>query len=179
MNDTLFTRETILPALEQTHAEVTSFFHSQTPEGFYRRPSPNAWSYAENLDHLIKSVQPLTQALRLPKITLRLLFGTPENPSRSFEEMKIAYLHRLEQGAGASGRYLPTGNKSGDATAQSALLEKWRRASSQLMTALNNWKDADLDRYSLPHPILGTITVREMLFFTMYHSMRHMSPEGD
>jgi hypothetical protein len=44
---------------------------------------------------------------------------------------------------------------------------------------LNNWKDADMDRYSLPHPLLGTITVREILFFTIYHSMRHMSSEGD
>jgi hypothetical protein len=179
MNGIIFTRESILTSLEKTHTEVTAFFHSQTPERFYRRPSPNAWSYAENLDHLIKSVRPLTQALRLPKITPRLLFGRPKNPSRSFEEMKVAYVHRLDQGAGASGRYLPAADKSGDATAQSALLERWGRASNQLMAALNNWKDADMDRYSLPHPLLGTITVREILFFTIYHSMRHMSSEGD
>jgi len=179
MSSAISSKDSILTAIEKTHAEVTTFFRSLPPESFYRRPFPNAWSYAENLDHLIRSIKPLTQALRLPKVALRLLFGSPKNPSRTFEEMKAAYVSRLDAGAVASGRYLPVQDQLKDSSSQSALLEKWNRASSRLVSALNTWGDAELDRHALPHPILGTITVREMLFFTIHHAMRHLSPDGD
>ena len=32
---------------------------------------------------------------------------------------------------------------------------------------------ADLDAVLLPHPLLGKLTVREMLFFTVYHVQHH------
>ena len=37
------------------------------------------------------------------------------------------------------------------------------------------WSERALDRYRLPHPLLGRLTVREMLLFTLYHSVHHFS----
>jgi hypothetical protein len=42
-----------------------------------------------------------------------------------------------------------------------------------LARALEHWTEMDLDRCRLPHPLLGKITVREMLFFTLYHYEHH------
>ena len=39
---------------------------------------------------------------------------------------------------------------------------------------LGNWSEKDLDKYKLPHPLLGKLTVREMLFFTIYHNEHHL-----
>jgi len=36
-----------------------------------------------------------------------------------------------------------------------------------------------VDQYQLPHPVLGKLTIREMLFFTIYHNLRHASQAGD
>jgi hypothetical protein len=36
------------------------------------------------------------------------------------------------------------------------------------------WREADLDRYLLPHPLLGKLTLREMLHFTLYHNYHHV-----
>jgi hypothetical protein len=41
------------------------------------------------------------------------------------------------------------------------------------------WSEAELDRYTLPHPLLGDLTMREMLCFTLYHNQRHISDGGD
>jgi hypothetical protein len=38
-----------------------------------------------------------------------------------------------------------------------------------------SWSEIDLDRYRLPHPLLGKLTVREMLFFTLQHLAHHAS----
>lgn len=43
-----------------------------------------------------------------------------------------------------------------------------------LRGALEQWSEADLDRVRMPHPILGPLTVREMLFFTLYHDGHHV-----
>jgi hypothetical protein len=36
------------------------------------------------------------------------------------------------------------------------------------------WPEAKLDAIQLPHPLLGNLTVREMLFFTLFHQSHHM-----
>ena len=50
-----------------------------------------AWSPADNVRHLTKSIRPLAQALRLPWPLLRLLYGRPAAPSRSYSEMRDVY----------------------------------------------------------------------------------------
>jgi uncharacterized damage-inducible protein DinB len=44
---------------------------------------------------------------------------------------------------------------------------------------IDAWEEDQLDEAQLPHPIIGKITVREMLFFTIHHNLRHASPQGD
>lgn len=43
-----------------------------------------------------------------------------------------------------------------------------------MRTALEGWSERDLDRIRMPHPILGMLTTREMLFFTLYHNRHHV-----
>ncbi len=45
---------------------------------------------------------------------------------------------------------------------------------SGLVGKIPGWSEAALDRYRLPHPLLGKLTVREMLFFTLYHNAHHL-----
>jgi hypothetical protein len=44
---------------------------------------------------------------------------------------------------------------------------------NQLADVVGHWREEDLDRYRLPHPLLGKLTVREMLLFTVYHNYHH------
>ncbi|NBX80802.1 MAG: DinB family protein, partial [Flavobacteriales bacterium] len=38
----------------------------------------------------------------------------------------------------------------------------------------DNFTEDDLDKYVLPHPLLGKLTLREMLCFTIYHVKHHV-----
>ena len=53
-------------------------------------------------------------------------------------------------------------------------MSKRAEQSQQLWSAVGSWREADLDRYLLPHPLLGKLTIREMLFFTLYHNYHHV-----
>ena len=47
-------------------------------------------------------------------------------------------------------------------------------ASQNLTRSASGWGEWTLDRLRLPHPALGRLTVREMLFFTLYHNLHHV-----
>ncbi len=52
-------------------------------------------------------------------------------------------------------------------------MQTWNESNQRLFDALQNWEEADLDRYQVPHPAIGPITMREMLFFTLHHNSLH------
>ena len=48
-------------------------------------------------------------------------------------------------------------------------------ANRALRAAIERWPEAAFDRHQLPHPLLGNLTVREMVHFTLYHQLHHMA----
>ncbi len=54
------------------------------------------------------------------------------------------------------------------------VLGSWREAVSGLAAKVPGWSEHALDLYRLPHPLLGKLTVREMLLFTVYHNAHHL-----
>jgi hypothetical protein len=41
------------------------------------------------------------------------------------------------------------------------------KITTSLTDAIGRWHEDDLDRYRLPHPLLGKLTVREMLLVSV------------
>jgi uncharacterized damage-inducible protein DinB len=173
-------KPSILEALEDANRRVFGWFDEIPTDDFFTRHA-EVWSASDNLDHLIKSAKPFITALKMPRPALQTRFGKSAKPSRDYQEICRIYREELAKGAQASGRFLPEqqspAEKSGEWKEQ--LLANWVKASGGLVSAAGGWTEADLDLYQLPHPILGKLTVREMLFFTIYHNLRHASQEGD
>ncbi len=138
-------------------------------------PQGQAWSPAEHVRHLTKSATPLVLALGLPRWLLRLRFGQPTAPSRSFDAMTALYLDRLSSGAGA-GRFAPTpeATPADPPARRREILNGWTRATVGLQNGIGRWPESALDTNQLPHPLLGLLTVREMLCFTVYHTAHHL-----
>jgi hypothetical protein len=141
----------------------------------------DVWSPSDNVDHLIKAVKPIAKALKLPKITLQAMFGKPDKASMTYEELCQIYRDEIARGAKASGRYLPHQETPVDDAEdrKKTLLEQWSKANVELVSIVEKWDESELDRYLLPHPLIGKLTIREMIFFTIYHNLRHASLEGD
>ena len=166
--------------LRDANQRVTKWFTEIPVEEFFTRHG-EMWSTSDNMDHLIKSHRPISRALKLPKFTLQAMFGKPERPSRTYEEICKVYRAEIAKGAQASGRFLPE-QQSPIETAEekkAELLEQWSKASTELVSVAEKWNESELDGYLLPHPLIGKLTIREMLFFTIYHNLRHASQEGD
>jgi DinB superfamily len=169
------TRDDIVRALERVHAESRAYWLGFTPDAFLA-PLGNAWSPADNVRHLTKSIRPVAMALKIPRLVLRLRFGRPKAASRTYGGLRDDY-HQLLAAGGKAGRFAPSPlQPEGDAEAARAhVLAQHAEVVAALTQACARWPDAKLDRYRLPHPLLGPLTVREMLFFTLYHNQHHVN----
>ncbi len=169
------TRDQIIASLDQVRVQAGALWQRFDERGFFEPPAGGGWSPAGNIQHLIKSTSPVTMALGFPRLVLRVMFGAVRIPSRSFIEVRAAYRAVLADGAQA-GRFAPRDRAAPNEPAQSRqqLLDKWQSLIPRLSEASGRWDEAALDRYRLPHPLLGKLTLREMLFFTLYHLGHHV-----
>lgn len=166
-------RAEILEALASVESEVAAFFDGLSDDELLLRVD-DAWNPAEHLAHLCTSVSAVARGLGMAKWLLRIRFGRARAPSRSFEELREAYRARLAAGGGATGAFVPPREEGGAAERREALLARWVRVNARLKEAVRGWSEEDLDRILLPHPLLGKLTTREMLFFTLYHDLHHV-----
>ncbi len=137
----------------------------------YFAPAGEKWSVSENTRHLMLAVSPIILAFSLPKFILRMAFGKPNRNSRSFDELKAKYIVKLEAGGKASKPYVPNIQKVN--VTKETEMKKFMLLHARFISKLDRWKDVDLDSYLLPHPLLGKITLREMLYFTSFHIEHH------
>jgi hypothetical protein len=146
-------------------------------DGQFNAGTTESWSASGYLKHLILSVKPVAKAINLPKDKLVDLFGQPERASVTFDELVGMYTRRLADGIRAEDfdRVTPTFYRipEGVTDEKAYLTETWYESNQRLLDALHQWDEADLDRYQLPHPAVGMVTIREMLFFTVHHNTLH------
>jgi uncharacterized damage-inducible protein DinB len=172
-----YTKRTLIPALQKVAEHVTETFKALTLDDLFDRPSNNSWSAADHLRHLIKSNRPILKALRAPKLFLRIRFGISRKLSQRFAQIEKRYQQELQRGLQA-GKYAPEFKEKpyteDEAHAERIkIIKTWIKLEKGILAALSSWSESDLDRYRLPHPALGKLTVREMLMCTLYHNLHH------
>ena len=141
-----------------------------TENEIFFRKKDDKWSIAENTKHLILSVNPLNMAFSLPNFAL-LFFGILNRQARNYEEMVEKYHQKLAEGAVATPQFIPE-PISIDANKEE-LITEFRKANDKFLKKVNNFEEEDLDKYLIPHPVLGKLTIREMLYFTICHTLHH------
>jgi hypothetical protein len=163
-------KDQILLGSKSIFSQFTDVCLAIPEQQFYSQPA-GKWSIAENADHLLRAIKFTTLAYTLPKFMVRMVGGKPNRPSRTYEELVAKYKLKLEQGGKASGRYIP-GKIAGK---KFLLMRQWQKAYAKYLEAIDlKWKDEQFDHYIVSHPLLGKITVRELCYFTMYHTEHHL-----
>lgn len=130
------------------------------------------WTAAQQIEHILRAVRPVAMAMRIPKWFLRWRFGKSNRPPRDHDGLVQRYNEKLAAGGRASGRFVPPPVPAGDVDRIAASL---RDTVKILSERVNSWAEHELDTVLLPHPLLGKLTVREMLFFTIYHVQHHQA----
>src|SRR3990172_9460800 len=173
-----YNRQQLIKTLEDANNEFHKTYSYLTLDEFYERDG-SAWSASDIIRHLIKSVKPVADAMSLPKLVLWIGWGKAKRPSHQYHEIRQIYQKALSKGINP-GRFAP-GYEEIPATQaeaekrRSKILANWYKISDRLLHVLKKWSEINLDKYRLPHPVLGKLTVREIIMFTIYHNLHHIN----
>jgi hypothetical protein len=163
----------IIDALAQQQTANEEYWTAFDTATFFQ-PIGTSWSPAEAVRHLTKSTRPVVLALNAPKLLLRIRFGKSKRPSVSYEELRTRYRGLLDAG-GKAGCFAPSSQTESDLVAwRERILATYAGVNEDLRRAIGRWSEKKLDDLQLPHPLLGKLTVREMLLFTLYHQRHHI-----
>ena len=166
------TKNEIITAASKIFSAFTHYCETIPDAVFFDKPTTK-WSVAENVQHLIISTNTSTLAYSLPKFLVRWIAGTPNRQSRSYDELVAKYKTKLAEGGAATGRFIP--KPIAINSGKKKLLRNWNKATTKHLAALTKNNDANLDLYLVKHPLLGRITLRELCYFTIYHTQHHLT----
>ncbi len=159
----------LIQSMNENHNRFVNYVNTLSEKEFLFA-LPEKWTAAQQLDHLVRSTKPLILAVRLPKFMLHIVFGSANRPSKSFEELVDKYLKKINAGGKASGSFIPpvVGFEK-----RKSLSKELQNIVTKINNGLKNFTEEELDECILPHPLLGKITIREMMYFTIYHVDHH------
>jgi DinB superfamily len=164
------TKDDIKNALTAVFGEMNNYLITLDDQTF-KKSIGKKWSIAENTDHLAISNNITALTLNTPKLLLKQAFKTNKRTNWNYDEVIWKYQRSLNSGAKAS---LPFQPKLSLIPVRILTEKLWENSCELLLNAINKWSEEDLDTYVIPHPIIGKITVRELLFFTIYHIQHHL-----
>ncbi len=156
-------------AVDQSYADIQTQIEAVNDTQFHQRKQEK-WSVGENVDHLVRSTMGIASILGRDK-TFFQQFGAPDRPSFSYPDISAQYFS-LIQGRTAPANVTPD---AANPTSQAALRESWATIRTKIKERLAaNWTEEELDQHLLPHPAFGKLTMREILYFVIFHNYHHL-----
>jgi hypothetical protein len=153
-------------------SQLTGYCNQLSEVDFFYQPD-GKWSPAQQVRHLTIATKTSLLAFTLPKFIVRRVGGKPNRPSRTYDELVAKYKLKLEQGGRAGKRYIPKPISA--EVGKLPLLNAFYASMKKMGNALHKkWKEEEPDKYIVGHPLLGKITVRELGYFNIYHTLHHL-----
>jgi hypothetical protein len=158
----------IIAALESNAGTIAAFFSAQHDHKVLVG-DPEHWGPAHHLAHLTRTSRAITRGLRSQGLPLH-----PTGRSRPYAELIAVATAGVE--SAPQDRLLEMGRVVVIAPEDDLpkLVNAYAAASEDLRTAAGAWSEEDLDRHAMPHPLIGALTVREMLLFCVFHERHHL-----
>jgi len=163
-------KDEIAAGLKNSFESVIAYIRQLDKQNFEIAP-PNKWSVGQQVDHLIKSVRPINWVLYVPHWIIKLVFGKMNREPRTFEVLFKKYHDKLAMGGTASSPFVPTVMPFSE---KDKLINRYQTQLKTLLKHLQTLSDKDLDTIVLPHPLLGKVCLREMMYFTVFHTEHHL-----
>jgi len=143
-----------------------------SPTEFNNRVFKGKWNIAEEFNHIVRANSGITSSLNKEE-QFFAQFGKNDGVVRDYQSVVDGYENALAE-------YTKTRTprifspKEGEELVQKDILFYWNSSQAKFNDRITRWSDELLDTRQIPHPLLGPLPVREMLFFTIHHSHHHL-----
>jgi len=167
----MYIKEEIIEGLHTSATKVITWVEQQPEDRFTKGPA-NKWDTSQHIDHLHQAVVLINKVLRLPKFIIRWRFGKPNRKGRDYDGIVARYKEKLKNFDGKQGT---TAGKKHPKEGKKSLLVNFQIQIQRLQKIITKWSEKDLDNYLVAHPLLGKITIRELMLWMIYHHYHHLN----
>lgn len=168
MNKTLLSEN-----LNRIFKEVNDWLLTHNDKEFEISKRDGKWTTGQHLKHLIISTMAVNQGLQLPKEMIKTQFGSTGRDELSFEQLRVKYTDKLNEGPVIAPKSFAPGDIQNED--KSSLLQDFESSKQQMLNIVDLWSETELSDLVLPHPLIGKLTIREMIMFTIYHTEHHLN----
>ena len=162
------TQEEILAALEANARTLEAYF-SAIPAGAFFDGDSDRWSPGHHLVHLTAGSVAFAKALGSSTLPAH-----PTGASRSYAEVRDAAA--VDLASAPRDRLLTMGRtvRIEPGATQADVVRGFVEAGARLREVAAAWSEEAMDRRAVTHPLMGALTVREMLLFFVVHERHHL-----
>lgn len=166
---TFMNKEKIIDLLGQGYSEFIEFIDNLSEEEYHSRFG-NKWTAEQQLSHIVLCTTPILRIYKLEKLIIEQKFGRADRPSLSYEELFHLYRDKLSQGGKSPEQFIP---EVASLQQRTSMTQTLNQMIGELIQAIQSFKEPELDSLMIPHPLLGPLTLREMLYNAIHHVRHH------
>lgn len=161
----------IIKLLEKNHQELFEWLGDSPDEKWEKGPK-GKWSTGQHIQHLVNSLLLLNKALSYPKFILKYKFGVCNRPLRNYKTVVNKYIEKLEKNQDRAKVFNEKLHKP-SIKQRDSLLTQFQIQQKKLQYKTKKISDKKLDTLVIPHPLMGKMTLREIIMWTAYHTEHH------
>ncbi len=161
------TKQELIKTFADNHCTAISYIRS-LPESHFSFSYKEKWTAGQQLKHILLTLLPFPKVLQ-SKDFIAQKFGTLERAPWDYDTVRINYLKTSLQ---APKQFLPEEIATEQKELLIARIEETLETISQLIAL---YKEEELDRLALPHPLLGKLSIRELFYLMSYHPIHHLN----
>ena len=163
-------KQALLDALTANYKRFLATLDSLSEEELQTAPE-GKWTALQQLDHLRITLDAVNLVFKVPFFMAKLYFGKANRLSRTYEEYVAKYQTRAANNtAPGLEKYAPKPRTAKEYKSLVAALDK---SIAIMHKGISKKTEAQFEELMLPHPLTGRGTLREMLYFSVYHALHH------
>jgi hypothetical protein len=165
-------KKELIDITEEKFQDLFDFLETHDSEKWNQGPE-GKWKAGQHVMHLLQSAKPLNRVLGLPKFILRYKFGKPNRGPRTYDVVEEKYKTKLA----AAGVVISPFSKNMPDTppgSKAEIINKLKKEKEILLKKIKRVSEQNLDKYLIPHPLLGRMLMREMIMWNAIHVNHHL-----
>lgn len=167
------TNSELLNLTNQKFQNLFDFLETHDLDKWNKGPE-GKWTSGQHIMHLIQSAKPLNRALGLPMFILWYKFGKANRPPRTYDDVVAKYHRKLKEVGNIVSPFsknMPETPKEG----KHEIIDILSKEKKILLKKISKISEKSLDKYLIPHPLMGRMLIREMIMWNAYHIEHHQT----
>lgn len=164
-------KEAILNLLEEKHQELLDWLNNQPKENWGKGPD-NKWTTGQQVLHVVNSLQLLNNVLSYPRFFLKYKFGVCNRPTRGYDTIVEKYEQKLKANQDKAAIFNKKLKKPLQKNRE-RLINRLQIQNKKLQYKFKRISNLNLDTLVIPHPLMGKMTIREIVMWAAHHTEHH------